>query len=117
MISIYAFPKKNRLLKSRDFQRVYRKGKWVANRELIINFEKHQDPNSRIGFTVSKKVSKRAVDRNRIKRQFREWYRTHKQDFFSIDIVMTAKPALNEKTAEEIQESLDDIWHKAQKKL
>jgi ribonuclease P protein component len=112
-----SYTKNERLLKPSEFQRVYKQGKWAANREVVINFENHQSETSRLGITVSKKVSKRAVDRNRIKRQIREWFRAQKKQFCSIDIVITAKPALNIKSSEEIQNSLDDIWRKAQKKF
>ena len=48
--------------------------------------------NKKIGVTVSKKVSKRAVDRNRINRVVKEFYRHHKTEINSAHIVITAKP-------------------------
>ncbi len=41
-------------------------------------------PTIRFGITVPKKISKKAVERNRIKRCCREAYRTVKQDFTEI---------------------------------
>ena len=116
MIKDQTYPKEYRLLKPSDYQMVYKKGKWAANRELSANFIRHENSFSRLGTTVSKKVSKRAVDRNRIKRQFREWFRRNKQAGHSIDIVLTAKPSLNAKSNIEIQRSLEDLWRKVQKK-
>ena len=117
MIEDQTFSKLNRLLKADEFQHVYKKGMWVSNRELTINYIKHSNPCSRMGVTVSKKVSKRAVDRNRIKRYCREWFRVNKSRFHQMDIVLTAKPAIKQKTALEIQCSFEDIWRKLQKKL
>ena len=117
MIIKRTFSKKERLLKPSEFQHVYKQGKWAANRELVINFKQHQNSTTRLGITVSKKVSKRAVDRNRIKRHFREWFRAHKKQINSIDLIVTARPAINTKNAQEIQQSLDDIWRKAKRKL
>ena len=110
------FSKGFRLLKSSEFQLVYKQGEWVANRELVVNYKRHQQPFSRLGITVSKKVSKRAVDRNRIKRLFREWFRKNKQSCQSIDMILTAKPSINVKSNVEIKKSLEDIWRKVQKR-
>jgi len=109
-------PKTRRLLKADEYQVVYKKGAWTANREIVANFNRHEMPFSRLGITVSKKVSKRAVDRNRIKRQFREWFRKKNLQNYSIDMILTAKPSLNKKTNIEIQHSLEDLWRKVQKK-
>jgi ribonuclease P protein component len=39
-------------------------------------------PHVRVGFAVSKKALRRAVERNRVKRIFREVYRIHKTELF-----------------------------------
>lgn len=116
MITDQTFSKISRLRKPNEFQFVYKQGQWVANREIAVNFKQHQQSNSRLGITVSKKVSKRAVDRNRIKRHFREWFRKNKQYCESIDMILTAKPSINSKSTLEINKSLDDVWRKVQKK-
>ncbi len=117
MIKDQTFSKSSRLLKPSEFLVVYKDGQWVANREIAINFIPKSNPNSRLGITVSKKVSKRAVDRNRIKRQFREWFRKNKQNKQAVDMILTAKPSIKMKSTIEIQQSLEDIWRKVQKKL
>lgn len=117
LITDQTFPKTSRLLKPSEFQVVYKSGEWVTNRELVINFTRQDSPISRLGITVSKKVSKRAVDRNRIKRHIREWFRKKQNTKESLDIVLTAKPSIKMKAAIEIHQSLEDIWRKVQKKL
>ena len=60
------------LKKRSDFLIVQRQGrKWVSS-GLILQYKENGLNQSRIGFTVSKKVSKSAVKRNRIKRRLRE---------------------------------------------
>jgi len=108
--------KNNRLLKPSEFQNIYKSGQWVANRELVVNFKPKNTQLPKLGITVSKKVSKRAVDRNRIKRQIREWFRKNKSTYATFDLIITAKPVANSKTNQEIQYSLEDIWRKVQKK-
>ncbi|MBX2833935.1 MAG: ribonuclease P protein component [Micavibrio sp.] len=60
------------VLKSRgDFLNVQSKGrKWVSH-GLILQVRENECSTKRIGFTVSKKVDKSAVVRNRIKRRLR----------------------------------------------
>ncbi len=91
-----ALPKQNRLRSSRDFGKVHRKGKRASAEALSVRALKQTSvgqkpvlradrssideqgvgeqlsaPSSCFGISISKKVSKRAVVRNRIKRQLR----------------------------------------------
>lgn len=62
----------NRLSRSRDFDAVYRQGRSVSSRFLVLYWFPHEDPAApRFGFSVPKAVGA-AVERNRIKRQLRE---------------------------------------------
>ena len=62
----------NRLSRSRDFDAVYRQGRSVSSRFLVLYWFPHEDPSDpRFGFSVPKAVGG-AVERNRIKRQLRE---------------------------------------------
>ena len=62
----------NRLSRSRDFDAVYRQGRSVSSRFLVLYWFPHEDPAApRFGFSVPKVVGG-AVERNRIKRQLRE---------------------------------------------
>lgn len=52
-----------------------------------------QEVDRKLGIVVSKKVSKKAVDRNRIKRWFREIYRNNKDGLSSkVHLIVLAKP-------------------------
>ena len=70
----------NRISKTRDLQKVYRFGKTVHTSTLVIKFSANPRLKAntlRAAFVVSKKVSKKAVERNRIKRALRETMRTN----------------------------------------
>ena len=69
-------------------------------------------PLGKLGVTVSKKVSKRAVDRNRIKRQIREFYRLRQCGLKPIELVITAKPSCLVANDKERVESLEVLWEK-----
>ena len=61
-----------RLKKRRDFLAA-QKGRKAARRAFVLEArEREDDGASRFGFTVSKRVSKSAVERNRIRRRLKE---------------------------------------------
>ncbi|WOD39195.1 ribonuclease P protein component [Nodosilinea sp. E11] len=75
-------PKQNRLRRSRDFSQVYRRGRKAVSAHLIVRgwaigaTPEKTVPMLRVGVVVSLKVHKRAVVRNRLKRQVRAALRT-----------------------------------------
>lgn len=58
----------NRLKKKADFLLAYSKGKKVRVGPLLVISRPNNLPNTRIGVVVSKKVSSKAVVRNKIRR-------------------------------------------------
>ena len=73
-------PRPSRLKRSRDFQAVYkRRSSWAsAHLALYVRFRTPREGDaSRLGFVISKKVAKRAHDRNLLKRRLREISRRH----------------------------------------
>lgn len=71
-------PKNQRLKISSEFNAVYRLKRSIADSLLILYTGKekhHPQMPTKVGFVVSKKIHKRAVKRNRIKRLIRESYR------------------------------------------
>lgn len=65
-------PKENRLKKKNDFDRVSKEGQQVRGDFFILKFCNNGLRVTRVGFVVSKKVSSKAVVRNKIKRHLRE---------------------------------------------
>jgi ribonuclease P protein component len=70
-------PPRHRLRDRHDFERVYQQKNAHHGQLVILWLAPQPSPQaSRIGIVVSKRVSKRAVDRNRLKRQWRRICRT-----------------------------------------
>lgn len=69
--------RRHRLSRSRDFDAVYRNGRSVSTRYLVLyrfDREGEEDGDVRLGIAVPKKIGS-AVTRNRIKRRLREGWR------------------------------------------
>ena len=64
--------REKRLVKNRDFERVYQKGKRVSSDSFNLTFLPNRTAMARVGIVVGKKFSKKAVERNKAKRIFRE---------------------------------------------
>jgi ribonuclease P protein component len=64
-------PKAHRLKSYKDFQSVYESGNKYYSAHLILRALLDSPNQTRIGISISQKVSKLAVRRNRIKRQIR----------------------------------------------
>jgi ribonuclease P protein component len=65
-------PQKNRLHLQRDIERVQKTGRATRGELFSLRFSSGQSEVSRFCFIVSKKVSKKAVERNRVVRWARE---------------------------------------------
>ena len=67
--------RRHRLSRSRDFEAVYRHGRSVSTRYLVLySFDREGDGEARLGLAVPKSLGT-AVARNRIKRRLREAWR------------------------------------------
>jgi ribonuclease P protein component len=110
------FPKKVRLLNKADYNTVFTKPVKVSNSLFLIIIHKTSNPYSRLGLVISKKVDKRAVQRNRIKRIVRESFRNRKFEI-SCDYAVLARGKITSLNNTEIFESINQLWNKAQSKV
>lgn len=101
----YRFPQKNRLLKQKDFDRVYQKGKSYQGNNFWFYYLEKDSPPPRLGLSVGKEVGK-AAQRNKIKRIIRETFRTHKKLFGNMDIIIRPLPEIGKRKKREIRQAL-----------
>ena len=79
-----------KLRQDSDFKRLFKGSPLFKTRLFVLYVQANYRKESRIGFVVSRKVSKKAVDRNRIRRLFSEMFRLNKPNVPS-DIIMLAR--------------------------
>jgi len=111
------FNKHKRLLKKADFNHVFNKSVKVSDSLFLILIHKNNTINhARLGLVISKKVDKRAVVRNRIKRIVRESFRNY--DFNqNCDFVVLARAKAKQTSNHELFESINNLWKQAQQKI
>ena len=71
----YRFCKSMRLLRRPDFLRIQSTGEKLYSKQFLILYTPGKTSCSRLGIVITKKVDKRAVVRNSIKRRLREAFR------------------------------------------
>lgn len=104
-----------RLRKNGDFLRVRRQGRSIASRLLILAWAPNDVAQLRVGFVISKRISKHAVTRNYIKRWLAEAMRPLlPQIGGEWDVVITARDAIREASFQAIISDLTTLLRKAQ---
>ena len=95
-----------RLQKNRTFQYVYRRGKSVACRDLVMLHAKGKG--LQVGFSVSKKVGN-AVTRNLIKRRLRECFRAQIPSLKNGFYVFVARPEASNATYRQLEQAMRNL--------
>jgi len=86
--------KQSRLVKEKDFKKIFKLGKSSYTKIFRIKILVNDLKNNRYGIVISTKVSKKAVERNKLKRQFRTAvHEFDKQLFHGWDLVIIVSPA------------------------
>jgi ribonuclease P protein component len=108
-----------RLTRSHDFDAVYRRGRSVSTRFLVLYWFPREDTaeEPRLGLAVPKRVGT-AVARNRVKRRLREVWRARLDGIpAGCDYVLVVRPgfveAAESRGAEWVGERLDEVLGKA----
>jgi ribonuclease P protein component len=106
-------PKENRLKKEKEFEAVFKGGRTLKGKSVFLKYLINGTDKTKVGFVVSKKISKLAVERNKIKRRMREVVRLKKKDMKEgLSIIIVSLPQIKGKTYQEIKEDLENILSK-----
>lgn len=106
-------PQENRLKRKKEFEAVFKGGRIVRGNNFFLKYLANGTDKTKIGFVVSKKVSKKAVDRNKIKRRLREVFRLKKQGIKTgLSIVIMTTPSIKELSFKEIEKEAGNLLEK-----
>jgi len=108
--------KENRLRLENDFKRVFEKGRFYQEGFLSMKVVFNSGEISRFGFIVSKKISKKAATRNKIKRRLRESVRLKFKNGLiknGFDAVIFTRSEIIDKNFFEIDKVITILFKKA----
>jgi ribonuclease P protein component len=107
------FPRTRRLVRRAEFSEVMKSA--VRSRDECFSVSARADDktlSARLGVTVAKRVSPKAVARNRIKRQIRESFRRNQQLLEGLSVVVTANPPAAARDNAQLRTSLGKHWER-----
>lgn len=128
MISILKYKTKNimlnhqltsdlKLLDADSYKNVFAKAQRFGNASFTVLARENGLNHARLGLAISKKSAKRAVDRNRIKRQFRESFRLNQHELPCVDIIAMCKTSALSLDNSEMRKQIETQWYFMKKKF
>ncbi|MCB1700235.1 MAG: ribonuclease P protein component [Pseudomonadales bacterium] len=108
-----SFPKTKRLLKAGDYSRVFDNAQAKASQKYLLLLARENDgPGHRLGLVIAKKNVRLAVQRNRIKRIAREFFRALPESEPSMDVVLLTRRGIDQLDNAELSSILQQQWQK-----
>jgi ribonuclease P protein component len=106
------FPRTARLLAKVQFDAAFADGRRCASRFFRATVTSASGADAALGLAVSRRVSKLAVQRNRLKRQVRESFRHARQGLPALNVVVSAKPEAVAAANSALQQDLAKLWQR-----
>lgn len=105
--------RENRLILGKDFDLVYKNGRFFSFKGIVLKSLKNETKNTRIGLSIGIKFSPSAVSRNKIKRWIREIVKKHLNNLRSgFDIIIIPKKEKKFPTYQELAQDLESALQK-----
>ncbi|MCF7820314.1 MAG: ribonuclease P protein component [Candidatus Pacebacteria bacterium] len=89
--------------KQKDFERIFKQGKFFKFEFFVLKTLKTDNNHPRIGISVGTKVDKRAVYRNKRKRQIKAIFKNHQNSSKSLDLWVLVRKGFNEDSLQELE--------------
>jgi ribonuclease P protein component len=107
------YPRQVRLTGPAEYQRVFDHCHCKAsNRWMTVLATPNERNTARIGLIISRRTARKAVERNRIKRQIRESFRHWQSRLDRLDIVVIGRYGLASQSNRVLALSLERIWRR-----
>jgi ribonuclease P protein component len=109
-MSDVGLPRATRLRHAADFAALRKPTGRLGSECFRIRYRTNQVGFARLGQAVSRRVSKRAVDRNRIKRVVRESFRQVQRQLPPVDVLIIANPPAAACDNAALRAELERLW-------
>lgn len=103
-------PRESRIRRASDFAAMRDASGRLGGRCFSVRYRANELGHARLGLAISKRVSKRAVDRNRIKRLVRESFRRVRHDLPPVDLLLMAREQAVDLPGHALLAELDTLW-------
>jgi len=105
-------PRHSRLLRPSDFAALRGNSQRIATGCFIAEHRRNEQSMARLGIAVSRRVDKRAVVRNRIRRVIRESFRLHRAGLPAADILVIVRVQSAEVANAQLRADIETIWRR-----
>lgn len=111
-----SFPRENRVVDKKDYARVFNEAERIVAPCLVLLYCSNSLNQCRLGLAISKKHAAKAVDRNRIKRRIREYFRHRKTRCAGLDLIFVSRPAIRNADNSALARDLEQLWRKLEQR-
>ena len=106
-----SFGKSKRLLNAKDYSRVFNGTEAKAShKRVLLLARRNNSSRHRLGLVIARKSVRLAVERNRIKRVAREFFRTLQEEEPGRDVVLLARHGMERLDNAELSTILQQQW-------
>jgi ribonuclease P protein component len=103
-------PREARLRRASDFAALRQNSGRSGGRCFAVRYRGNGLDHARLGLAISKRVSKRAVDRNRLKRLVRESFRRIRHELPPVDVLVMGRDHAAGLSSAELLADIDALW-------
>lgn len=105
-------PREARLRRPAEFAALRTSSGRLGGRCFHLRYAPNGFGHARLGLAISKRVSKRAVERNRLKRLVRESFRQVRLQLPAVDVMVMAREQAAGVDGPQLLTQLDELWKK-----
>ncbi|HUA80800.1 MAG TPA: ribonuclease P protein component [Dyella sp.] len=105
-------PREARIRRAGDFAVLRQDSGRLGGRCFSVRYRQNDVGQARLGLAISKRVSKLAVDRNRLKRLVRESFRRARHRLPPVDLMVMAREQACDVPGPALLAELDALWRK-----